>query len=62
MPSVRMIFWKRIFAAYDAAWPIIFLSLLFYALRVFLFYTPSVRFVRKKLTQVRSVIAITDDE
>ena len=62
MPPVRMIIWERCLAAYDAACPIIFLSLLFYALRGFLFYTHSVRFVRNKLTQIRSVIAITDDE
>ena len=62
VPAVRLSIWERLLAAYDAACPIIFLSLLFYALRGFLFYTHSVRFVRNKLTEVRSVIAITDDE
>ena len=57
-----MIIWERCLATYDAACPIIFLSLLFYALRGFLFYTPRVWLVRKKLTDVRSIIPGTDDE
>ena len=62
MKTVRMVCGERLTAAYDAACPITFLSLLFYALRVFLFYTPSAWPVRNKLTQVRSLIAIPDDE
>ena len=62
MKTVRMVCGERLTAAYDAACPITFLSLLFYALRGFLFYTPRVWLVRKKLTDVRSIIPGTDDE
>ena len=62
MKTVRMVCGERLTAAYDAACPTIFLSLLFDALRGFLFYTPRAWLVRKKLTDVRSPIAIMDDE
>ena len=62
MKTVRMVCGERLTAAYDAACPTIFLGLLVYALRGFLFYTHSVWRVRKKLTDVRSIIPSTDDE